>query len=152
MLAGKYHIQLSQDQFIFLFAVFVLISAALVSWGRKGWKKLVAAFPTSIKANWNEKAHSIIQINAQKYRAVVRVLENGLAISQYGLAPKLFLPGQALIPWSACSSIDKKDINAFGMSFTQYSITVNAKGEKLSLTLQSDIGSTILEKGYLKIS
>jgi hypothetical protein len=108
----------------------------MISLSQKNWRKLVKAFGSSMKVPWNQKNNATIQINSQKYRAVVITI----------------LTGQALIPWVSCRSIYKKEVNALGMSFTQFFIEVDAHGENLQIVLPSNIGSSILEKGYLKLS
>lgn len=149
MSSQNHLIELTSKHTLLLLMIFVLIFIFLISWGQRSWKKLVSAFGSSMNIPWDQKDNATIQINNQKYRAVVWISEKGLSISQHGLLLRLLLPGQALIPWAACSSIYKKETKVIGMSFTQFFVDVNANGEHLQIMLPSNIGLDILKNRYL---
>lgn len=127
----------------------------MIIWGmkiyRKKWNKLFIPFPTELKLPVITTNRQAIKIDNDHFKKVtIEVLPDGLLMAQYGLLPRLFIPGHVLIPWKAFSPLIIEERALFSFAYINYHTEIKTSEGLVKLMINKDIGEEISKKGYLK--
>jgi hypothetical protein len=143
---------MSDKQLLLVTGVSFLI---MITWGmriyKKKWDKLCVPFPTDLKIPIFTNNRKIIHIDEDAFKKVsIEILPNGLLMAQYGLLPRLFIPGLILIPWKAFSPIYSTEKKVMMFSFTEYFSDIKIHEGKVKLQLPKEVAEEILTRHFVE--